>query len=664
MVVEGSQVQTLTEDAESELQRLREENQRLQKSLEETARFFDAVSDATSEMYWQTDEQHRFTYMSSGVIKVAERPLAAQLGKTRAELAYDDLNSGRWQRHLATLNEHNPFEDFRYKRRSTSGEIREIVTSGRPIFSDDGVFTGYVGIARDITDVAENIAKARSAEAILTVAINALDVIFTIWDSEDRLAVRNEYFLKLNKDIPEQCEIGTTFEEHVRAVADNNLLWKETDREAWIAERIERHRNPTGSFEIPRQDHRTILVSETRLDDGSTIVISSDISAQKEIENALRFSEQRLKDFVSAAADWFWEMDEDLRFSYVSVDNLGITGMPAEAHLGRTRRETNPEGVSDQELKAHERLLDARQPFDDFRFSRTKPDGEEVFLSVSGKPLFSAEGTFTGYRGVGRNITRLVKTEDALIAEKERAENASRAKSEFLAHMSHELRTPLNAIIGFSDIIRNEALGESGVPLYVDYASDIHTSGQHLLSLINDLLDLSKIEAGKFDLYEEIVCVTDVVEETLRMLAPNFEAKKMLLSSDIRGDASYLYADNRCLSQILYNIFSNAEKFSLEDAKIHIDIRLDEKSGIQLTVTDTGCGFDIGDVGTALTPFARTDNPLTRDTPGTGLGLPIVKELMTLHRGRIEITSEVNVGTTVQLTFPPERTRSGPSEAE
>ncbi|MBO6520818.1 MAG: PAS-domain containing protein [Rhodospirillales bacterium] len=640
-----------------ELESLRKENEELRIHIEEQERFYDVVSIMASEMFWRTDAEHRFTYMSPAVVESVDMPMAQQLGKTRAELADDDLTAPHWRQHLNDLEAHRPFRDFRYSRRHSNGELREITATGRPVFDEHGEFHGYIGVASDITNRLKTEAKAKSAEDILMVAINSLDCIFTIWDSDDRLTYHNDHFLELNKLVPDYCRLGVTFEEHVRAVAENGLIGNDEDPETWVRNRLRRHRNPSGSFETSRQNGHTILIHESRLSDGSTIIMSTDISEQKKAELAIRESRQRLMDFSSTAADWFWEMNADLKYTYISVDDETVTGLRVADYIGRTHRETKPRRFGENRLRAFEESLKDRRSFSDVRYSHVLDDGTEVHVAISGKPVFSDAGEFIGYRGGGRNIAGLVETEEELRREKERAEQASRAKSEFLAHMSHELRTPLNAILGFSEIIRHQIFGPVGSDSYLDYASDIHRSGEHLLSLINDLLDLSKIEAGKFDIEEEELVLADLVEQSERLFAHRFSQRQIRFDVRIAEDAQRIYADRRALAQILFNLLSNAEKFNNDGGAIDVTAFRGGDGTLCVAVKDTGCGFRVDDKDTALAPFGRIENPMTKETPGTGLGLPIVSALMDLHDGTMEVSSEIDVGTEIRLLFPEYRVR-------
>ena len=372
-------------------------------------------------------------------------------------------------------------------------------------------------------------------------------------------------------------------------------------------------------------------------------------------ERALRASEQRLRDFGSVAADWVWEMGPDFRFTYFSEHMKHDNTFDTSKMIGKTRRELGVEGVSEEDLAKHEADLAAHNTFHVFRYSRVHPDGRRVYTSVSGKPIFDDDGTFLGYRGIGRDISETVRIQNELRAAKERAEQASRAKSEFLAHMSHELRTPLNAILGFSEIIKTQVFGPIGNENYSDYANDIHTSGEHLLSLINDLLDLSKIEAGKFEIFDEELDIEEMLRQTERFFRQRFAARGIAHTVRVSPDAAYLRADRRAVSQLLFNLLSNAEKYNRENGRIETTVSLSADGYYRIKVSDTGFGFDATDFETAIAPFGRIQNPMTSVAGGTGLGLPIVYGLMHLHGGAVDIESEIEVGTNVSLLFPIDR---------
>ena len=242
------------------------------------------------------------------------------------------------------------------------------------------------------------------------------------------------------------------------------------------------------------------------------------------------------------------------------------------------------------------------------------------------------------------------------IEQQKEALKANQAKTEFLAAMSHDLRTPLNAIIGFSDMMKTKAFGPLGDPHYDEYADDIYNSGMLLVSMINDVLDLSKIEAGKYELEEKTVDVSLPVQSSLRQLTKMAETSKQNLSTDISPDIHALYCDETVLVQILNNLLSNAIKFTPEGGEICISAKIDQAGGITLSVADTGIGMSETDVAMAQKAFRQVGERRSGNHQGTGLGLYLCANFMKLFDGTLEIESEVDVGTTVTIRFPPERT--------
>jgi signal transduction histidine kinase len=238
---------------------------------------------------------------------------------------------------------------------------------------------------------------------------------------------------------------------------------------------------------------------------------------------------------------------------------------------------------------------------------------------------------------------------------KEAIEDANHAKLEFLAKVSHELRTPLNAIIGFSELIMRDVLGPLGNEKYRSYIEDIHMSGRHLLDVINDILDFAKAEAGKLLLHESDVDVSEVVVSIKRLIGPRARDAGIELNDRLPADLPRLWCDERKLKQMLLNLLMNAVKFT--PAGGHIDVNAGAGAeGFVFTVTDTGIGIADADLDRVLEPFVQAETTLGRRQEGTGLGLPLVKAMIEIHGGRIELKSELSKGTTVRLIFPPART--------
>ncbi|MBU1336552.1 MAG: HAMP domain-containing histidine kinase [Alphaproteobacteria bacterium] len=252
---------------------------------------------------------------------------------------------------------------------------------------------------------------------------------------------------------------------------------------------------------------------------------------------------------------------------------------------------------------------------------------------------------------------------DALISELEEArqmseearrhaEQANIAKSQFLATMSHELRTPLNAIIGFSEVLKSELLGPHQVPQYKEYAGDIHASGQHLLNLINELLDLSRIEAGKYELNEEVVSLVDIAEDCRRMMELRAKAKGIDLVFNVGNNLPRLWGDERAIRQVVLNLLSNAIKFTPQHGKVTLVVTRSADGGQMVSVKDNGPGIPEDEIATVLSSFGQGSLAQKTAEQGAGLGLPIVQKIMELHQGRFDLFSKLRFGTEVIATFP------------
>jgi PAS domain S-box-containing protein len=504
----------------------------------------------------------------------------------------------------------------------------------------------------------------------------------------------------------------------------------------------------------------------------------------------LDHSERRIRDFAEAASDWFWEIDRELCFTYMSDSVNAPTSAFARDFLGKRITEVRLPGLDQVDWAPLLEIQMARRPFRNFRLRRIARDGAVRHLSLSGVPIFDAEGGFLGYRGIGRDITAEVAAEaragaaqkelgektqllqatleniqqglmvidhelrikawndrvlalldvprDAVcvgrpiqdvtriiaargefgpcdldaeidrrmdelrrldppvrerrrpdgtvielrhvgmpdggflitytdITERKRveadlrrardeAELASRSKTEFLANMSHELRTPLNAVIGFADVLSGEVFGPLGDHRYQEYAGDIRDSGLHLLTLINDVLDVAKIEHGTVDLADEILDADAVVHSCVRLMRERAAAAGVTLAARLAPDLPALRADRRRLKEILINLLSNAVKFTPAGGQVTVAAAADER-GCQISVIDTGIGIAAEDIETALRPFGQIDSRLARRYQGTGLGLPLAKAMAELHGGGLELESAPGRGTTATLRLPLERVR-------
>ena len=412
------------------------------------------------------------------------------------------------------------------------------------------------------------------------------------------------------------------------------------------------------------------------------IGIAMDVTEQQRLAQRTVEADQRLFDAVESTSESFVLWDREDRLVMCNSKYQRIYGLPDEAVrpgaakadvLAATRRPVVKKSVAASDGASDARSMEVQLA--DGRWlqinERATRDGGSVSVGTditqlkrhqdrlreSERRLMASIGDLSASQGrLEEKAVELSELNAKFLAEKDRAEAANKAKSEFLANMSHELRTPLNAIIGFSEILQNRMFGPLGSEKYEEYANDINSSGKHLLGLINDILDMSKIEAGRLQLACERIDIAPLIEETLRLVAVQAKAKSISLDSKISAGLT-LHADRRAIKQVLLNLLSNATKFT-EDGG-HISVRARRYSdAVTLTIEDTGIGIPKKSLKRIGQPFEQVQNQFNKSRGGSGLGLAISKALVALHGGAMKIRSTPDVGTIVSLRLPlnPQRT--------
>ncbi len=370
-------------------------------------------------------------------------------------------------------------------------------------------------------------------------------------------------------------------------------------------------------------------------------------------ERELKESQARFRDWARAASDWFWEQDENLRFTYVSVEDGFERRDYAPAYYGKTRREALTSGVTEEELDAHEKLLEARKPFVDFRYTIAWNSGtRKRHLSSSGVPVFDEKGVFKGYRGAVKDITDILDAQLEAQRERDRAKQANKAKSEFLAQMSHEIRTPLNGVLGMANILHGSDLNN----VQRAQVETIQRSGQALLSILNDILDLSKIEADRLDIETLDVSLEALLQDVAQLWKSQITAKGLAWHCDDGANlpAPVIRSDPGRIRQVLFNFVSNAIKFT-EAGEIDLSVSQQVLDNGQVEtlfkLRDTGIGMAPQSVERLFDSFTQGDSTITRRFGGTGLGLAISKSLATLLGGEIGVESTLGKGSTFWFTI-------------
>lgn len=377
--------------------------------------------------------------------------------------------------------------------------------------------------------------------------------------------------------------------------------------------------------------------------------LSQEIIEREYVQQSLKNSEQRLRDIAESASDWFWETGTDHCFTYVSSRCYEVTGLSQEEILGKRRHALAAYLSPDYEpdiWDAYDEILRNELPLEEFRYRLKTRNGNIRVIELSGRPYYDATGTFKGYRGAARDVTDQVHYQEQLQKAKEKADVASKAKSEFISSMSHELRTPLNGILGFAQLLimnPKKALDKQQT-LYVD---QILGASNHLLTLINEILDLSRVEAGKINLEMEVLSPIDVIKDNIDLLESAARDYKVTITTDFTQvpEDVQVVADITRFNQIVMNLCFNAIKYNRPNGHVDIILSVEKKRWLRISVKDNGYGLTAEQVDQLFTPFNRLGAETT-DTEGTGVGLSISQKLVHLMHGQIGVESTPDVGST------------------
>lgn len=490
--------------------------------------------------------------------------------------------------------------------------------------------------------------KATQAQTRLTDAIESISEGFSLYDADDRLVIHNRRYLDMHgTPISDVVKQGVPFETILRnAVARGEIREAEGRGETWIAERLARHRDPKGTHLQRRSDGRWIQVNERKTDDGGTVATYTDISDVKQAEQAIQESEQRLRVIAEAAP---------MAVVIVTFDD-GIVRYANQRFSEMFRLEAS--SVLGTEAKT---LYADPQHRERFISALTKSGHAEsmemLFKRAGGEEFWALVASqHVQFDGRPAMITGLADISDRKRMEGElhkaiwASEQATRAKSDFVASMSHELRTPLNAIIGYSEMLLEDAQSAGRESETADLCK-IQDAGKHLLGLIDNILDLSKIEAGKMTLYLETFELRPMIEGVAATVIPLAKKTGNTLMIDCADEVGTIHSDLTKVRQILFNLLSNACKFT-RNGTITLTALRAGNDRIEFRVRDTGIGMTTDQQAKVFEAFTQADESTTRAYGGTGLGLAITKSFCRLMGGDVTLTSEAGKGTTFVVRLP------------
>ncbi|MEX0759969.1 MAG: ATP-binding protein, partial [Tistlia sp.] len=522
----------------------------------------------------------------------------------------------------------------------------------------------------------EKASQAERLNALLRTALEELPEALILFDDDDRLIYFNQAYRRTFPHMPSFAELeGVHFFEIVRrsmavpGVVQDPLA--QADPEAYLAKRLERlHRPRPGPFE-QRVRGEWHLVQEMRIPGVGFACLRNDITEIRRLEASLIEREELFRTLADTSpVALVLTRLSDSRVVYVNASASELFHVPLEQAPGQHAPDfyVNVEDRTRlvERLKSERLLRDAEIELKDSggrRFwallsGKATVFGGEPVLLISVVDISQRKRQERAIAQANRQLAdlaeRLRMTSEETNAARLRAEEANRTKSAFLAMMSHELRTPLNAVLGFSSILRDQLFGAIAEPKYVEYAQDIYDSGAHLLSIINDILDLSKIEAGKMEIEREWLSAAELARSCRTLVRGLADESGVEIDHSVEPDDLQLLADRRAAKQMLVNLLSNACKFTPAGGQVWLRFAPDPAGGVLVTVADTGVGMSESDVERALEAFGQIGRA-GGSQPGTGLGLPLVRGLIELHGGGLEINSDPERGTRATLRFPPAR---------
>ena len=506
--------------------------------------------------------------------------------------------------------------------------------------------------------------KKLGAQAnILRAVLDNVDQGISLFDANLNSLAFNDRFIELLDLPPQENRVGVPYERFVRTVAERGE-YGPGDVESQVRERLDAARRfAPRNYVRQGANGVTIDVRGNPIPGGGFVTTYTDVTEQGRAEEALRISERQLSEAQRIGRIGHWRYLSDSHRFEASEAFYRIYGWDPDRFDITYAAITEAMHPDDRtRVTALRRDAGRHKVAYTCEFRIVRPDGEIRHIRGEGRPEFDDNGALVSFFGVNQDVTEQKKAEEELLRERTRAELANRAKSEFLANMSHEIRTPLNAIIGFADIIEQQVFGSIDNERYAAYVADIHASAKHLLDLVNDILDISTIEAGELALSPEYLDVGAIFDECARVVREQARKAELTLEIELRDTGLTVYADRRALRQILLNLMSNAIKFTPPKGRITVAATESEDSFL-LSVTDTGIGIPAQNLSKIVQPFetgsndphtSANGNPYIR-TEGTGLGLAIVRSLAHLHGGDLAIESEEGCGTTVRVWIPRRR---------
>ena len=633
-----------------------------EQALAENRRMLSLLLENTAQGFWFIDNDLRTTDANPAMCRMLGVERNALLGRTIYEFV-DDENAAVFRRHVERRAAGHA-DSYEIALRRSDGSLVHCYNNATPIFDAVGRKIGAVGLFSDISAQKQAQQAVRLAgdlleqkSHVLEVTLESLSQGVLSVDADGRVNAWNSRFLEL-LDIPEAMMLQRpTLHALGRWQAEQGHFGADMERMD-DAGRAQMHRFLAGderaiapSYQRTKADGTVLEIRANFAPDGSLVRTYTDVTASVVAQQALRESETRFRDLADGAPALIWRAGADGAATWFNQRWLDYTGQTLEQSL-HTPWSTRLHPDDYARCNANfERAFRQRLPYD-IEFRVRCADGSFAWVADTGIPRFDAQGTFEGFISYGWDITARKAAEGALIAAKDEAERANRAKSQFLSRMSHELRTPMNAILGFGQLLEADA-DEPLRPGQRARVQEMLRGGRHLLSLINEVLDLARIEAGTLQLDLQPVALDPLVDECQRLVQPVARERGIALSVQTPPEgAGHVLADPTRLRQVLLNLLSNAIKYNRQGGSVVLRCSPDPDGRVRVAISDCGPGISAAQQERLFTAFERLDADRSA-VEGAGIGLALSKWLVDLMHGTIGVHSELGIGSTFWVLLNP-----------
>ncbi len=621
----------------------------MKESLQKSEERFRDFAESATDWFWEMDAELRFSYLSEKFSSGTGLSQGALLGKTREESGNPGVPPEIWDMHLENLAAHRPFREFLLPRPQSDGTTVWVSVSGIPKFDAAGTFLGFRGAVKNISERKKTEDALRESEARFRQLVESTKAVAWELDLDSwRFTYVSPQVVDLLGYPVEEWQTENFWADHIYPEDRDFAV-------AYCTASTERGENHEFEYRMIAADGRAVW-----LRDIVTVVIENgrparlrgfmvDITEQKNAERELHTSQRRFRAIFDNVPAALFLKEQHGPYKLVNRTYANWFGLEPDEIVGKTVHDLYPKERADR-YDAGDRETVRSNTVTTDEIDIPLPTGETRTFSLTKFPIADGD-RMTDLGGVMIDVTERKRAESQLYRAIISAEDANLAKSRFLANMSHEIRTPLNAILGFADTMRGEIFGPLGSERYVDYTDDIYTSGRHLLELINDILDISRVEVGGYPVMKEDLAAAAIIDECVALVRNMAEASTVQLQAMLPDDARRVFADRRAFKQIVINLMSNAVKFTPDGGAVTVSMRHADKWS-EIRVTDTGVGIANDDLPHITKPFERGQVDKYEHKDGIGLGLAITQSLVDLHDGTLDIDSRPSEGTTVTVRFP------------